>query len=113
MKVLVTGAAGFIGFHTTKALLDRGDQVVGLDNLNDYYDVELKKGRLARLEGRARVALAVECGLQNSALGITLALTLLDQPALAVPAVVYALLMNFTALGLIAVRTLPATRATA
>ncbi|MCG8558784.1 MAG: NAD-dependent epimerase [Hyphomicrobiales bacterium] len=52
MKVLVTGAAGFIGFHTAKALLDRGDRVVGLDNLNDYYDVTLKRARLERLEGR-------------------------------------------------------------
>ena len=46
MKVLVTGAAGFIGFHTAKALLDRGDQVVGLDNMSPYYEVELKKARL-------------------------------------------------------------------
>lgn len=46
MKVLVTGAAGFIGFHTAKALLDRGDDVVGLDNLNEYYDVRLKRARL-------------------------------------------------------------------
>jgi UDP-glucuronate 4-epimerase len=52
MKILVTGAAGFIGFHTAKALLDRGDHVVGLDNLNDYYDVALKQARLAQLEGR-------------------------------------------------------------
>jgi len=52
MKVLVTGAAGFIGFHTAKALLDRGDTVVGLDNLNAYYDVALKTARLAQLEGR-------------------------------------------------------------
>jgi len=52
MKILVTGAAGFIGFHTARALLDRGDQVVGLDNLNDYYDVSLKQARLAELEGR-------------------------------------------------------------
>jgi len=52
MKVLVTGAAGFIGFHTAKALLDRGDQVVGLDNLSDYYDVSLKRARLAELDGR-------------------------------------------------------------
>jgi UDP-glucuronate 4-epimerase len=50
MKVLVTGAAGFIGFHVAKALLERGDEVVGLDNVNDYYDVALKKARLARLE---------------------------------------------------------------
>ena len=52
MKVLVTGAAGFIGFHTARMLLDRGDHVVGLDNLNDYYDVTLKQARLAQLEGR-------------------------------------------------------------
>ena len=49
MKVLVTGAAGFIGFHTAQRFLQRGDQVVGLDNLNDYYDVSLKKARLQRL----------------------------------------------------------------
>lgn len=50
MKVLITGAAGFIGMHVAQILLDRGDQVVGIDNLNDYYDVSLKKARLARLE---------------------------------------------------------------
>ncbi|GGX49487.1 NAD-dependent epimerase [Saccharospirillum salsuginis] len=50
MKVLVTGAAGFIGFHLSQALLARGDTVVGLDNLNDYYDVSLKEARLARLQ---------------------------------------------------------------
>ena len=43
MKILVTGAAGFIGFHTSKRLLDSGCDVVGLDNLNDYYDVNLKE----------------------------------------------------------------------
>jgi len=53
MRVLVTGAAGFIGFHTARALLARGDKVVGLDNLCDYYDVNLKKARLAQLEGEA------------------------------------------------------------
>ena len=42
MKILVTGAAGFIGFHVTLRLLERGDEVVGLDNINDYYDVNLK-----------------------------------------------------------------------
>jgi UDP-glucuronate 4-epimerase len=52
MKVLVTGAAGFIGYHTSERLLARGDQVVGLDNLNDYYDVNLKLARLARLQAR-------------------------------------------------------------
>jgi UDP-glucuronate 4-epimerase len=50
MKILVTGAAGFIGMHVSRVLLDRGDQVVGLDNLNDYYDVQLKLDRLALLE---------------------------------------------------------------
>lgn len=49
MKVLLTGAAGFIGMHTALRLLGRGDQVVGVDNLNDYYDVALKEARLARL----------------------------------------------------------------
>jgi UDP-glucuronate 4-epimerase len=48
-KILVTGAAGFIGFHLSLRLLERGDEVIGLDNLNDYYDVQLKKNRLARL----------------------------------------------------------------
>lgn len=52
MKLLVTGAAGFIGFHTAKALLDRGDEVIGLDNLNTYYDVSLKEARLAQLTPR-------------------------------------------------------------
>lgn len=51
MKVLVTGAAGFIGMHVSQVLLARGDQVVGLDNLNDYYDPQLKRDRLARLQG--------------------------------------------------------------
>lgn len=50
MKILVTGAAGFIGFYTAKQLLDRGDTVVGLDNFNDYYDVRLKDARAALLE---------------------------------------------------------------
>ncbi len=50
MKVLVTGAAGFIGSTTSLRLLARGDQVVGLDNLNDYYSVQLKQDRLARLQ---------------------------------------------------------------
>ena len=49
MKILVTGAAGFIGFHSAKRLLDIGCDVVGLDNLNDYYEVALKKERLERL----------------------------------------------------------------
>ena len=45
MKVLVTGNAGFIGFHLSKALLERGDEVVGIDNINDYYDPSLKEDR--------------------------------------------------------------------
>ncbi len=49
MKILVTGAAGFIGFHLSKRLLERGDTVVGLDNVNDYYDPNLKEARLAIL----------------------------------------------------------------
>ncbi|HQP29044.1 MAG TPA: NAD-dependent epimerase/dehydratase family protein, partial [Syntrophales bacterium] len=49
--ILVTGAAGFIGFHLTKRLLDAGLTVVGVDNLNPYYDVRLKEDRLARLQG--------------------------------------------------------------
>ncbi len=48
--VLVTGVAGFIGFHTATRLLERGERVIGLDNLNDYYDVRLKKARLAKLK---------------------------------------------------------------
>jgi UDP-glucuronate 4-epimerase len=53
VRVLVTGAAGFIGFHTARALLARGDEVVGLDNLNAYYDPKLKTDRLAILEPHA------------------------------------------------------------
>lgn len=52
MKILVTGAAGFIGSATSLRLLERGDEVVGLDNLNDYYDVNLKLSRLRRLQPR-------------------------------------------------------------
>jgi UDP-glucuronate 4-epimerase len=50
MTVLVTGAAGFIGAETSRALLERGDEVVGIDNLNDYYDPSLKQARLQRLQ---------------------------------------------------------------
>lgn len=52
MRYLVTGCAGFIGYHVSEALLSRGDDVVGLDDLNAYYDVSLKEARLSRLSGR-------------------------------------------------------------
>ena len=58
MKLLVTGAAGFIGFHTAKALAARGDEVVGLDNLDPYYDVALKRARLAVLNREPRFRFA-------------------------------------------------------
>ena len=54
MKVLLTGTAGFIGSHVALKLLERGDEVIGLDNLNDYYDVTLKEARLARFSGHPR-----------------------------------------------------------
>jgi UDP-glucuronate 4-epimerase len=56
MKTLVTGAAGFIGMHVCRALLARGDEVLGIDNLNDYYDPALKQARLAQLQGKAGFA---------------------------------------------------------
>jgi len=70
MKILVTGTAGFIGFHTAQRLLDRGDEVIGLDNVNDYYDVRLKEARLERLHGRTgyrfhRLDLADRAGLEH------------------------------------------------
>jgi len=52
MKILITGAAGFIGFHTAKKLLERGDEVVGLDNFSPYYDPKLKEARAAQLDGK-------------------------------------------------------------
>lgn len=51
MKILITGCAGFIGFHTTYAFLKRGDEVIGIDNVNDYYDISIKQARLKKLEG--------------------------------------------------------------
>jgi len=68
MKILLTGAAGFIGYHTAGKLLTLGHEVVGLDNLNDYYDVTLKQARLDRLSSRegfrfVRLDLADEAGM--------------------------------------------------
>jgi UDP-glucuronate 4-epimerase len=69
MRVLVTGAAGFIGYHVSERLLARGDEVVGLDNLNAYYDPTLKQARLARLTARkgfrfARIDLADRAAME-------------------------------------------------
>ena len=58
MKILVTGAAGFIGYYTAKQLLERGDTVVGLDNFNDYYDVSLKEARASILENYDNFSMA-------------------------------------------------------
>ena len=58
MTILVTGAAGFIGFHVCEALLARGERVLGVDNLNDYYDVRLKQARLALLKADGGFAFA-------------------------------------------------------
>jgi len=70
MKILVTGAAGFIGFHTAKQLLERGDTVVGLDNFNDYYDVSLKESRATILDDfdnftMVRLDLADRAGMEK------------------------------------------------
>ena len=69
MKILVTGAAGFIGFYAAKQLLERGETVVGLDNFNDYYDVRLKESRAAVLEpfdnfSMVRLDLADRAGME-------------------------------------------------
>ncbi|WP_420428680.1 NAD-dependent epimerase [Kordiimonas sp.] len=72
MKILVTGAAGFIGSHVCLYLIARGNDVVGLDNLNNYYDVSLKKARLERIQKFARGALKENIyeGAQTSAIGM-------------------------------------------
>ena len=49
MKILITGTAGFIGYHLSKKLIERGDTVIGVDQINDYYDIELKYSRLKDL----------------------------------------------------------------
>ena len=64
-RVLVTGAAGFIGYHTAHKLLERGDSVVGLDNLNDYYSVQLKRDRLARLQASPNFQFE-QCDLEDA-----------------------------------------------
>ena len=63
-KILVTGAAGFIGFHTSRKLLKRGDEVIGLDNLVPYYSVQLKRDRLALLQQESLFTF-VEAGLED------------------------------------------------
>ena len=65
MKILVTGAAGFIGAALSQRLLARGDEVIGLDNINDYYDVRLKEARLARLQGQSGFTFVKLCGSQR------------------------------------------------
>ena len=66
MKVLVTGAAGFIGMHCASRLLERGDEVIGIDNLNDYYDVSLKQARLDRLTPHSGFTF-IEAGIEDRA----------------------------------------------
>ena len=53
MKILVTGAAGFIGYHLCSRLLDDGEDVIGFDNMNDYYDLNLKKDRIKKLNNKS------------------------------------------------------------
>ena len=53
-QILVTGGAGFIGYHVARALLEKGESIIVIDNLNDYYDINLKKARLKELEKVAR-----------------------------------------------------------
>ena len=53
MKILVTGTAGFIGNQLALKLLERGDEIIGIDNVNDYYDVNLKEARLGRIKDHA------------------------------------------------------------
>jgi UDP-glucuronate 4-epimerase len=75
MKILLTGVAGFIGYHVAEKLLARGDEVIGLDSVNDYYDVRLKEARLARLNGRPgfefhRLNLADRAGMERVFAGL-------------------------------------------
>ena len=65
MAVLVTGAAGFIGAATSRALLERGDEVVGIDSLNDYYDPRLKQARLTGLQQQFGVEFVLPRQINN------------------------------------------------
>ncbi len=78
MPVLVTGSAGFIGYHVAEALLARGEAVVGVDNLNPYYDVALKEARLARLEAKSGFSF-LRCDIAD---GEALAAALAPHPAI-------------------------------
>jgi len=66
MRILLTGGAGFIGFHAARALLARGHEIVALDNLNPYYDPALKRARLALLEAQAGFRFA-SCDISDAA----------------------------------------------
>ena len=70
-KILVTGSAGFIGFHVANRLLEEGFEVVGLDNLNNYYDVKLKLGRLetAGIENADELKTKIEAGEKIKGVG--------------------------------------------
>eukprot|EP00998_Keelungia_sp_KM082_P010526 NODE_6725_length_624_cov_1.404427_g6702_i0.p2 GENE.NODE_6725_length_624_cov_1.404427_g6702_i0~~NODE_6725_length_624_cov_1.404427_g6702_i0.p2 ORF type:complete len:108 (-),score=15.83 NODE_6725_length_624_cov_1.404427_g6702_i0:54-377(-) len=72
MTVLLTGAAGFIGMHVAELLLARGERVVGIDNLNSYYDPALKQARLKNLEGRNGFTFeALEIADTDAVMGLT------------------------------------------
>lgn len=64
-RILVTGGAGFIGFHLTKRLLDEGHEIVGIDNLNNYYDVSLKEARLTKLGVKLPLPLGERVGVRG------------------------------------------------